>query len=686
MRLTLRTMLAYLDRTLDHTDADELSEKIQESEFATGLVHRIRSATRHLRLGAPKLHGKGVGQDPNSVAEYLDSTLPQERVPDFERVCLESDVQLAEVAACHQILARVLGEPAHIETDMRERMYNIEELGRKKAEAEKVAAPPVTNDHAEEKAVIESYEEVAEKTAIKPWAIAIALLLLIGVLFAAMGPLDSNHPVLGSLFPDDTPIANGPEADPKVTDPAPKGKVPDAPQVDPKGQEPKSPGVAEPNVAPTEPVTEPPATPVEPAKSDPGGDAKSPTAITDPALTPAVDPKSAPVPEPAPATPVVREVGRYLSSEQALLRFDNTENSWSRLQAPSVLRSGDRLTVLPTFRPPVVLTNSIQMIFAGSSAAEIGVPDENDAPNVSLSYGRAVFVTAGKAGAQAHLVLDGRAGSVTFGDATSAMAVEVTKYLPPGVNPEETTAQRVIQLFATGAEITWSDGKNDVTIAPGNVLTMIDDKAPDMFATGDAPGWIDLQPLTDGERLASRGLEPFLKLDRPVSLSMQEQVSFRKVEVASLAIRSLSHLGLYEPLVDSLGNEWQHSYWPAHFDELRAAIARSPAGAESVRISIEKSSGAEAELLYRLLWMFSPKQLADGEAGHLVELLEHDSMPVRVLAYENLLRITGRNFFYKPEREAERQKDKIRRWRELLDQGQILYVTEPAPLPARSKP
>src|SRR5262245_45488697 len=139
MRLTLRTLLAYMDDILDPADQEELGRKIEASAFATELIHRSRDAVRRLRLGAPDplagdsgevLEGEGDAHlDANTAAEYLDNTLSPEAVAEFERSCLEAglhaDMLLAEAASCHHILTLVLGEPAEVDADLRNRMYAL---------------------------------------------------------------------------------------------------------------------------------------------------------------------------------------------------------------------------------------------------------------------------------------------------------------------------------------------------------------------------------------------------------------------------------------------------------------------------------------------------------------------------------------------------------------------------------
>ncbi|MBN2292071.1 MAG: hypothetical protein JXM70_06570 [Pirellulales bacterium] len=200
MRLTLRTLLAYLDEILEPKDAEEIGKKLGESEVASSLLHRIRDVMRRLRLKAPDVDEQDTALDPNTVAEYLDNTLQDDRVPDFEKVCLESDMHLAEVASCHQILAMVLGEPAEIDPKSREHMYTLRQVAAEQSEMEAAAAEAYDTDEQSPKPVRpprprpEIPDYLRDKPRKKRWLPLAVVLVLAGglaaVLLAAGGQLE----------------------------------------------------------------------------------------------------------------------------------------------------------------------------------------------------------------------------------------------------------------------------------------------------------------------------------------------------------------------------------------------------------------------------------------------------------------------------------------------------------------
>ena len=125
MRLTVRTLLAYLDRVLDEEASKSLKEKLDESEFATQLAEKIASSIKQPDLGAPAVQAVHPIENPNTIAEYLDNVLQPEMTPEIERVLLESDIHMSEAAACHQILTLVLSKPATVSPSLRDRLYEL---------------------------------------------------------------------------------------------------------------------------------------------------------------------------------------------------------------------------------------------------------------------------------------------------------------------------------------------------------------------------------------------------------------------------------------------------------------------------------------------------------------------------------------------------------------------------------
>src|SRR6476659_3584973 len=124
MRLTLRTLLAYLEDALPSESTKRIGRMVARSSGASRVVRRIRKVVRRRRLIAVKPDSDSRrGMDANDMAEYLDNVLPEDQVQRVERRCLKHDALLAEAAACHQILSRVLGETASVNEESRRKAY-----------------------------------------------------------------------------------------------------------------------------------------------------------------------------------------------------------------------------------------------------------------------------------------------------------------------------------------------------------------------------------------------------------------------------------------------------------------------------------------------------------------------------------------------------------------------------------
>lgn len=101
MRLTLRTLLAWLDGVFAEGEQRSLGDRVAGSTVATGLTQRILVSVGRGDLDAPRVDSWGTPDDANFVADYLENRLNHDQLEWFERICLQSEPRLAEVADCH---------------------------------------------------------------------------------------------------------------------------------------------------------------------------------------------------------------------------------------------------------------------------------------------------------------------------------------------------------------------------------------------------------------------------------------------------------------------------------------------------------------------------------------------------------------------------------------------------------
>lgn len=123
MAWSLSLLLGYLDQTLDSADMQAVETLVAKDAACARLIHRLGDVMRRIRLRSPDANDQRL--TPSSVAEYLDHAMSPGNISDFEELCLGSDEYLAELAACHQILAIVLGEPASVPSGLRHQAYAI---------------------------------------------------------------------------------------------------------------------------------------------------------------------------------------------------------------------------------------------------------------------------------------------------------------------------------------------------------------------------------------------------------------------------------------------------------------------------------------------------------------------------------------------------------------------------------
>lgn len=768
MRLTLRTMLAYLDDILEPEDAADIGRKIEESEVAKPLVRRIREITRRLRVGAPPVLEDKPLLDPNTAAEYLDNTLPPDRVAEFEKACLENDTQLAEVAACHQILSIVLGEPAEVSPATREAMYRL--LGTAKEPTEKDIVRSLFQEDGVASEAQAAREEVPPTApsdqpaaSIEPFApgtaeddhprwffptlITVALvgaLVVLGIWFyktqfsgepgflsnqeTAMVPPgesavndiprpashrdDSASPqseqgsaqeVSGEQGPSG-PAANGsaPPPDSGSDTPSLPGDSPS--QGVPVSEQPTQGDATQPPMGRADGASEPlPDASVSPAggalsaaASQPAGPGQEqspeppvgmrplpPTQPADlpqavqqpgPADSTAVPPGPLPSTDSAPLPP--EPVGEFAPDgrlPQMLFRMTGMSGSFQPIRAAEKINSYERYFVPPGFRARILMP-AVELVCMGPLFFEILSTDAAGSTGLGLSYGKMIVnARAGEGGMLGPPTLRLNFGSLSGIlqlRENSSVGLEVAREDAITNDPETKPIPWIVDLYVLSGEVVWGDSEHyrPLTLVP-QVQVRLSERELRTVPLAGPVAW--LNPLLSAERLLEENamglMTDALSGDAKSPLMVLEELSgHRQQEVAWLAQRTLAFLRYPGPLWRSLDEPAAKARWTQAIEQLLTVVRQSPQAAASVRASAEAAFGERGPLLYALLWKYGAT-LDQTQAGELIELLGHDMLAVRVLAFWNLRRVTGITLNYEPNAMPVERQRAIRLWKTRLE-------------------
>jgi len=299
-----------------------------------------------------------------------------------------------------------------------------------------------------------------------------------------------------------------------------------------------------------------------------------------------------------------------------------------------------------------------------------------------MNLGKLTVITDGVPGGKLGLSLGLTELLVTLNDADSQVAIDVRRYLPPGSDPQNDKAAIVLEIFAVNGHVDLAlVGGESVELKPQHVMTIGAGAAPDITGPFLPPTWVDFRGERDIDREAARALEKELAGDRTLPIALTEALQDRRVEVRSLAARSLAHLGEFTGLVDEIGDQRQASFWAADLESLRVLLASSPETAARIQQAIDRRYGTHAAVLYRMLAGYSPEQLkgVNSSANELVKALESPELEMRVVGAYTLERIVGVNFGYRAAGRPETNRAAITRFKDRAAAGEINFAVQPTP-------
>ncbi|MBU6275404.1 MAG: hypothetical protein KGQ61_02090 [Planctomycetes bacterium] len=660
MRLTLRTLLAWKDGVLPEAELRALGEKVTASPVAGPLLERIDEVVARPQVGAARTDARGLGGDPVSVARYLDNTLPDEQLEPFERICLESDIHLAEVASCHRILAGLGQEPTGLPPlDATTRARLLAAL------AQASAARPVDGGTV----VVESAERGATATTRTPsrrgrvpwlaWGTAALALATVAALVGVLVTALSARPGAGAGRRPGQPDALAAAGGRAVAEPAaPVAAAPPLGTAVPTASEPSPPAVPETAPVPAEGAA-PAVTvsvPVAPAAGAAAGGERPPGSDQ---------------PDAAAARASVTGTGALV------WRPAGRGGEWTAVLPGAEIGAAADLVVPPGAEPAVTALGITVRPRPGSRC--VITVDAAASPRLEVLFGGCV-VTADRPDATLRIAVAGLEAMVG-GSLAAGVEVEASRLLPDGADPATTVATVSGRITALGDGIRLSVAASGEGIQLEAGRTLAWDGADPGAATVVAVARPIVREDAARERLersAAAALAARLAAGADLDAALTALAGSRRVEQRALAAHTGALLGRYDDLVDLLvadgpprglrDGQWEEVFAAA----VPLALARGANAAAALRQAVgSRAPPGRGDLLWGLVTGPDPGADRATALAALVDLLDDETLVVRRAAYVQLCRLSvptaADRARYQPDSPPERRRDGVAWWRRQVD-------------------
>jgi hypothetical protein len=656
MRLTLRTLLAWLDDTLRPAEVREIGKQVAESPYAQELAERIHRVSRQRRLSVPSSSGPD-GTDANLVASYLDNELDPASVADFEKKCLISDVNLAEAACVHQILS-LLGQKVKVPDEARSRMYQLvrgRESVAKSAGAKRRSRPPEPLT-----APIAAWEvsEPASGGIPQRFGPAIACFVLIALAsFSAWKSLTTTDNPTTQLLPEVVIAKNDPTA-PRAVDgdnPAAtkdENETPDAEKVAAADAMANS-------TTGTKGADGAADAPVDLASNtaNPKGTEAAPTKKAD--ILPTVPPGSAGIAEPASAI---------------LLRYNPERREWERLSENTKVNRADRLLSLSPFRSSLTLGKQ-RVVLVGETELSVLSKAPDEIPGLELAHGRLLLETSSES------KISISTGSRTIHiELTPDSLVSVEKW-DMSLNGKAPAKNPAFLIACVRGKAGLKVDQKEQSLESGSVAAVESTGEIKEVADSTMPPWATVAEPTPEEAKVMADFAHGFHPGRPLLADLVAAVEDSNATVKTLAVQALKATGEISLLLPMLSKGGDPQIRRTALAAIREYSSRGPDAVARVREQLNEEFGdnlaADVEKLLRSYGSDDPsiREMIPRLVGWLSP--DQESIGIRQLALDTLERLTGRDDLgYDPDHPAGKGLDS---WNQLLRGGELTKASAARP-------
>jgi len=711
MRLTLRTLLAYLDDVLEPAQAKEIGDRIAENKEISDLVSRLQDVMRRRRFGAPELSGPGSGPDPNLVSEYLENALLPEQVVELERLCMQSEMHLAEVGSCHKVLTMVMGHPIDVADDVRERMYALGTGGHSRT-VQPTTEDSSANSHSspEENAADETDfsqglpDYLIRKPIWKRFSTVLVVMLMAGVWGALVysdsslwkgfpgfsSTVDDQQPAVAVLEPGDesnaavsTP-ANQPgpnsvaapiEQEPKISSPVAPEPTENTPSTPVVSVNPPAPDDA--TIAASTNIPKPTIPNVNGSPTGPVGNGEMPAKNTS---APAVGPM--PV-VPKPDTPMPGDAKSVAGANAIAFTLIETSGvtiqmvpgskGWTTLSPQLTIDPQSEVASPAPFRSDWLLEGGLRIEMEPNTRIARFNVDEKNILGLELFEGRLIFDLPDTVESSFDIAVKvGREQwLLTLSEPGTRIGIELIPAQPtgpPNVKPFPAITGG-LGLFSGTAVIKRSNGKPQEW-SSADAWANWPATGEELTSSSSLPAWIPpggFLMTSTAKKLAHDYTKEFLP-GNTVMESIRPAVKNRLSSISSNATRTIALIGAGRDLVPVLNSEHESSRQAAIVG-LRNWVVSDPSHAEQLLVELDRNFPEdELPIVERLIWGYDTEDLRSPEiSDQLLQWMMHEDIAIRELAFYYVRELTGREFKYKALLPIAERRAAIQRWQSHIE-------------------